>query len=151
MSLSQQAGILFHSNNPLSTYAKEPYNGYCSQKCLFKRLWCPNVFLGSKWEVVCFQHSRLQDRRDTCLPPGMREEYTVSFERLQYLIWGFRSSCTSNMISIAGKCSTNEQTLQQYLVLSSLKISTRFGSLSKFCQNSTTKSTEIHCSLVQAT
>ncbi|GFW60828.1 hypothetical protein TNCV_2672491 [Trichonephila clavipes] len=47
---------------------------------------------------VCFQQSRFQNRRGTCFASGMREEYTVSFGRLQCPIWAFLSPCTSNVL-----------------------------------------------------
>ncbi|GFY25503.1 uncharacterized protein TNCV_2486231 [Trichonephila clavipes] len=51
--------------------------------------WCSAVIVVSEryWEVgewgTCFQRSCLQNPRDACFAPGMREEYTVTFGRLQ--------------------------------------------------------------------
>ncbi|GFS74618.1 hypothetical protein TNCV_3977641 [Trichonephila clavipes] len=58
--------------------------------------------------------SLVQNRRDTCFAPDMREEYTVSFGRLHCSTWTLRSPCSSNLTSIGGK-SSNETALN-YLV-----------------------------------
>ncbi|GFT79400.1 DUF4817 domain-containing protein [Trichonephila clavipes] len=52
----------------------------------------------------------------------MKDEYMVTFGRLQCPIWAFWSTCTSNLTSIGGKCSTNEPTLQRCQTLMSLEI-----------------------------